>query len=981
MVRYQFILFLLIFSCFFSAPTHANAPEQKDYLYRFWSVEAGLPQISVTAIVQDELGFLWVGTQNGLARFDGVNFRVFNTANTAQLYSNFITALYIDRQQRLWIGTANGLVLYQNNSFTAVDNLRLNNGINSIAQREDGTVYIGAGALYRWHEEKKVLEPVLTYDGSVVSLHQQQDTLYIGGITGFGLLNQDSYQWHAAPEELGELQVLHIARQQEDLYLGTTKGLFRWDQGQWQLITLAGHPADKPLEMFYLDPQQHLWVASYNSLYRIYQGQVFSAENIQGQAEDFSWIEAMLQDKFGNIWLGSHAHGLKRLRLPKAQRYSTKQGITDPFVWSLQPWHQDLLVGTNDGLSLLKEGQFEHLKANSHIPNPLIYSMMLDSQQRLWVGTRGGLSRLDGTTLQWQQNYEAISHLLVSTFAEDNDVIWVGTNKGLYYLKNNKLEILAEPALLRDAQVRIIMRDSQQRLWVGTETGLYLRDENGLSKLENLPISNNFISAIKEFPDGNFLIGSLDYGFVFGKPGQWQWFNQSHGLPSSGVIHIEKVKDYLVISNLSGVYRLNYHELTQGNLEQVYVLLDDRKPEAATDSRRCCNGAGSSKGALHNGKLWYPTLDGVLSFPTEFVGQDGLIPQAVLESLTADNVQYFNTNVTLPAEQRDWHFRFTSPFFALASTIHFRYKLEGYDNNWVEAGGRREAFYTNLPPGNYQFSVQSRLASDYRWSDKVSINIRLKPFWHETYLARVVALLILLLLFWAVYRWRLKALARSKQHLEQLVKARTGELHQANEKLKLLSMQDALTGVSNRHYLNTNIQQIISRANRNKTPLIWLLLDLDYFKQVNDNYGHHAGDEVLVAVATILRKSSRNTDHLIRWGGEEFLLLLEQTEDPLLVLERIQSALAQYPWQDKTALQQPLTCSMGAVIQLTDCDWQQSLRLADQALYWIKEHGRNGYMLLEPSVIPCSELVDNININQLIAEGKLKAKSNKDLTI
>ncbi|MEH8021473.1 diguanylate cyclase domain-containing protein [Rheinheimera metallidurans] len=980
MRRYLYLVLVLLSSNSW-LNVSAMVLSQNDYLYRIWSVESGLPQISVTALAQDEQGFLWVGTQNGLARFDGLNFQVFNTANTADFSSNFITALHFDKQQRLWIGTVNGLMRFENKTFTRLDRQPLKGGVTSIAELADGRIFIGAAHLYQWQEQQQTLERVMAHHGPVFQLHQQQDALWLGGLNGYALLENDQYQWFGAPEQTAELQVTQIVKQGKDLYLGTNQGLFRYQYEQWQPLPLPGSVGNTRIELLYLDPQQRVWVASYDKLYQLKQGQLTVEDGVLGKPGEFSWVESMLQDKFGNLWLGSHSHGLKRLRRPPTQRFSKEQGINDPYVWAVQPWQHHILAGTNSGISLLQHGQFQPLSANQYLPNLFVYSMLIDGQQRLWVGTRAGLSRLDGKTLEWRRNYNEISHVLVTSITQENDRIWVGTNGGLFYVDNDELHQQQVPEVLRSAQIRIVMVDSQQRLWVGTENGLFLRDGDSFAKLEGMPLSDRFISAIKELADGNIFIGSFDQGFVLGKPKHWQWFTQQKGLPSSGVLHVEQIENQLLISSFQGFYRINYPELRQGRVEQVYMLVDDRRPEAASDSHRCCNGAGSSKGAVHQGRLWYPTLDGVLALPLQQLIQYGPIPQPVLDSLTVSGENYSASSVNLSPNKRDWHFRFTAPFFMHAASVLFRYKLEGYDISWVDAGRRREAFYTNLPPGQYRFIIQVRLASDYRWSEPIGMNVYLAPHWYETATARALALILLLLIFWAVYRWRLMALAKAKQQLEIIVTQRTAELYQVNKKLECMSMQDALTGLNNRHYLDTNIKQILSRSDRSNEPLVWALLDLDFFKRINDTFGHHTGDEILIIVAELLRQNSRDTDHLIRWGGEEFLLVLEHSQDALLVLQRIHQAVAQYPWQQDMGLKQSLTCSIGAVAQLSDWDWQHSLRLADHALYWVKQHGRNGYLLLDISSPAPAELLDeNVNITELLAQGKLQATSNKDIT-
>lgn len=969
-------IFRIVICCGIALDAQALVLTQDDYLYRVWSVDAGLPQISVTAIVQDNEGFLWLGTQNGLARFDGLQFEVFNTSNTAEMSSNLITALHFDVQGRLWIGSVNGLMRYQEGKFSRLDKDQpLQGAISGFAELSDGSLFIGGNRLYQWQDEQ--LQTITTHQGPVFQLYQHNDILYVGGQDGFAMLTQGQYQWQAAPPVLAALQVSEIAMQEGQLYLGTTLGLFSWQPGGWQTVTLPGQGENQRIDLLYLDPQQRLWVTNYSSTYVLKRGIVQRADYVKGKYQDFVWVESMLQDKHQNLWFGSRSHGLKRLRKPPTQRFSVAQGIPDPYVWAVAPWQQHLLVGTSAGLSLLQHGQFQPLMANQYLPNPFVYSLLLDDDQ-LWVGTRSGLSLLNADTLAWQRNFNQIAHLLVTTMAREGNRLWVGTNGGLYYLQHDELMQHDLPEALTDVKVRIVLPDRQNRLWIGTENGLYLRDDGGFHQVTGVPLTGSFISMIKQFDDGNLLIGSFDQGFMFGQPGKWHWFNQQSGLPGNGVMHVEKVDNQLIVSNFQGFYRLNYPALLQGQVENFYMLVDDRRPEAETDSHRCCNGAGSSKGAVHQGRLWFPTLDGVVSLPLQQLIQYGHVPEPVIKSVSAGNQQYRGAVVSLPPEQRDWQVSFTAPYYVQASSVQLRYQLQGYDDNWIEAGNRREAFYTNLPPGEYRFTLQVRVAGDHRWSEPVETAITLQPYWHETSLARTMLALLLALLLWGLYRWRLLTLARSRRHLALLVAERTRELHKANKKLQQMSMEDALTGLYNRHYLDTNIQAILSRAQRHATPLIWIMLDLDHFKQINDSLGHHVGDEVLKGLADILRQNSRGSDHLIRWGGEEFLLILEAAGDALLAITRIQNAIGHYPWCDKLGLANPLTCSIGAVAKPPAWDWQQSLKLADQALYWVKQHGRNGYMLLQPTAA-ISELsvVSDISMNELVEDGRLTAHSDK----
>jgi len=948
---------------------------QPDYLYRIWSVEAGLPQISVTAIVQDQQGFLWLGTQNGLARFDGVQFTVFNTANTAALSSNLISALHFDAQQRLWIGTANGLILHDDGQFNRLDLASpLQGAVSGFAERADGSMLVGADRLYQWQQQQ--LQPVAEHKGPVFQLYQQQDQVWIGGQHGFAVLSGESYQWMAAPKELPTLQMTEIARVGRTLYLGTNQGLYSWKNGVWQVLSLPGQPADSRIELLYQDPQQQLWVATYGKVYRLEHGQLLEADVIQA-ADDFVWIESMLQDQHQNLWLGSRTHGLKRLRKAVTQRFSTEAGLPDPYIWAVQPWRQHMLVGTSKGLALLQHGQYQVLQANQQLPDLFVYSMLPDSRQHLWVGTRAGLSRLDADSLAWQRNYDSISSLLVTTLAEEGERIWVGTNGGLYYIQQDgpqqsELQQQGLPQALLQARVRIVLPDSAGRLWVGTENGLYLRTEHGFNRLDNMPLSGSFISAVTEFADGNILVGSFDQGFVLGQPGNWRWFSQKNGLPGNGVMHAVKVEQHLLISNFQGFYRVDYAALARGKVDKLYMLVDDRRPEAASDSHRCCNGAGSNKGAVHQGRIWYPTLDGVVTLPLQQLLHHAPVPAAVVKNLTTQQQQYSGSDVVVAAAQRDWHFRFTAPYYVQSSSLQLRYQLQGYESDWVEGGNRREAFYTNLPPGKYQFRVQARQSADYRWSEAAVMSVRLPPHWYETWLAKALLAVLILLSLRALYRWRLSALAHAGHELELQVAQRTAELHLANEKLQQMSMQDALTGLYNRHYLDSNIEQILSRTARSGGLLTLALLDLDHFKSINDKLGHQAGDVILKQVAEIVRQSSRSADHLIRWGGEEFLLILEHSDDVPRALQRVLQAIKQYDWR-QLQLTQSLTCSVGAVSFSATANWQQQLQWADQALYWVKQHGRDGYLLL----LQGQTLPDNTGLAALLSDGSAQVHSDK----
>lgn len=941
----------------------------QDYLYRVWSVESGLPQISVQVMVQDADGFIWMGTQNGLARFDGAQFDVFNTANSPELPSNLVTALLIDDTQQLWIGTSSGLVKRVGQHFVPVTTGRVGR-INALAKSADGDIWVGADQLYRINAD--TLQVFSDHRGEVFSLLDSAQGLWVGANNGAGLISDNTYQWFSAPAAESSLQFYDLAFYHNQLWLGSQHGLYQFNGARWQQVQLPDLQGNR-IELIFADQQDGLWITTLDRLFRWHNGRL-QEQIAMPELDSFSWVESMLQDQHGNIWLGSRSHGVKRLRKAVTERYGREVGLSDAYTWAVQPWQHYMMVGSRKGIDFfdVETGRFEKKIADEQLPNSFVYSFYVDRLQRLWVGTRGGVAAFDHATLEPLFQVPEVAHLLITHFAEQGERLWLATNGGLFFIKNDVVTAFTHPKLPPDIRVRALYPDAQGQLWIGTEIGLFLLSaSDDITPVFDPVLQQSFITTVFALPDQRLFVGTFDRGFSIGNIDNWQQFNQQSGLPGNGVIYAHLHDDILLISNFEGIYRLNYAALQQGSIEQLYMLIDDRRPEAASDSHRCCNGAGASKGALHANRLWFPTLNGVVAVNLQQVHSTATLPQPVITGVTVEQQTYQQHTVVLNAGQRDWQFSFSAPYFVQAGSLQFRYQLRGYDDTWVYAGNRRDAFYTNLRPGHYQFNVQVKAAADYRWSEASYITVQLPPYWYETKWFIFLVLLIGLFLLWAFYLLRMSSLDKAQQRLQRLIAERTAALHQANLRLQQMSMEDALTGLHNRHYLGQHIEQILARARRAAHPLMWVLVDIDHFKQINDKLGHQVGDDVLKRVAQILRQSCRNSDHALRWGGEEFLLLLENCDDAPLYLRRLRHALAQEDWL-AFGLSQPLTCSIGAVPHDDQQSWSTCLQVADLALYQVKQQGRDNYVIVSMTAdFPAHFSQGTLSLAEMLAKGWL----------
>jgi diguanylate cyclase (GGDEF)-like protein len=321
--------------------------------------------------------------------------------------------------------------------------------------------------------------------------------------------------------------------------------------------------------------------------------------------------------------------------------------------------------------------------------------------------------------------------------------------------------------------------------------------------------------------------------------------------------------------------------------------------------------------------------------------------------------------IKLDKEARDLAFEFTSLSFQDPASIVLRYRLHGYDKDWRELppGAPRAVNYTNLPAGSYSFELKASNNADVWNAAPARLDFSIAPYFYETGWFAGLMVLGLGAAVYGGYRLQRRAHERQRAVLEQQVAERTAQLHVANLALELASQTDPLTGLHNRRYLSNQIPADLAfyerehrRNGADENTLLFALVDIDHFKRINDTYGHKAGDRVLQQVSEVLRRQVRTGDYLVRWGGEEFLLVCRpSTRQFVPVLgERIRRAIASHRFDLGDNVQVELTCSIGlseSGLYMNDkgaVGWEQLVELADAALYWVKENGRNGWSALRP---------------------------------
>ncbi|WP_293370872.1 ligand-binding sensor domain-containing diguanylate cyclase [Nevskia sp.] len=1011
--------FGLLILTLLAMPSTARALSAEKAFHNFirdsWSVEQGLPHIAALAVAQDAEGYIWVGTPNGLAQFDGVRFTTFTAATTPALPSDTIQALQMDRDGRLWIGTSKGLAWYRDGMFTAirtapgtpVDSASIQ---NLLAPRTGELLIATDGGL------SKVVDGVLMPDrrvsGPIHALIGVDDDRWLGSVGGvFRLRNAGEVRFEALPGLAATDTVQHLAASSGLLWAGTTSGLFVRGSDGWQRYSEQSTLARADIGVLHQDKDGNLWVGTQSGLTRLRDGVIVEQVDNDRMGTRWDYLTAF-EDRESNLWLGSRARGLTRLWSGLTTRYSVQEGLKAPQVWAIERDGGSsgrILVGTDDGLSELVDGRYNALLAGNLLPDPNVFSLLIEGDD-VWIGTLKGARLLRRGQLEPLPALNGLDGLRINGILRDRARrLWFATSNGLYRYTGGVLTRYGKAEGLSDTSVRVLYQTRDGRLLLGTQAGL---GEWATGKVTMLSDDSNGlprdidVTAIHELPDQRLVIGTATEELHIGEGKRWTAFGHGQGLPQNTPFSLfDDARGYLWVAGLRGLYRAPIDDFRRGPDGQpkparVEVYGNEFAVRSTGPRGECCNGVGNSKGFLERGSLWLPTRDGVLVVPTEALASNKVPPTVRIESVNADDtwmsVGRFLES-TLPARVRDLSFKFSALSFQDPYAVQLQYRLRGYDEGWrpVKDLQSRYADYTNLPPGDYVFEVRGANNAGV-WSETpASVRFAITPRLHETtWFYGAVGLLLLLIAF-AAHRWQLRALNNRRAVLENIVAQRTDALALANQQLEKASYTDPLTGLRNRRYLLNQLPQDLAFYRRKGAEsydpdhiLLFLLVDIDHFKRINDSHGHSGGDLVLQQFSNLLGELVRIGDYVTRWGGEEFLIVSRPLSraHAISYASRICTVVSAHPFDAGGTAPLQLSCSIGFSeypLHATPptLDWQDLVELADRALYHVKETGRDGWASFQfTSTTPFPALIQRFKRDRdgLLAEDALRLLTSRD---
>lgn len=764
------------------------------YSHDHWKDEAGLPQNTVFSLTQSRDGFLWVGTWEGLARFDGVHFTVFDRRNTPELRDEMVRALIEDAAGTLWVGTARGLLQYREGRF---HNLGPETGlaeaqVNALELSGDGALWVGTETgLYFLKDGRS-----RRYDFAQgppeadvrTLLVDHGGVLWVGTPRGLARLSGDKLV-PALTESVGTVPVRALLEGHgETLWVGTDAGLLRMQEGRLRVFTPRDGLPDFRVRVLEEDRHGNLWVGTENGRLARMTGETFAVlgvrEGLSGER-----IHSLLEDREGNLWVGPAMGGLHRLRDTPFATFGVPEGLAEDLATVvLEDQHGALwLGGSGGGLTRMKDGVLTRFGPEQGLTQDNIRALAEDRDGTLWVGTSGGAFHYDGKRFtRVGQEQGLASELLYAIFVDSRGDVWFGTSGGLTRMRGDSFTTFGPERGGPSEPVVSITEDTEGTLWFGSFGGLYRRMGGTFTRFTTADgLTGDRVLDVYADPRGSVWVGT-NAGLTLLRGGRFTRFTTAQGLYDDGVFRIlEDARGFLWTSCNKGVSRLSRRELeevAEGARTTVRPLFFDRRDGMRSAE---CNGAAQPAGwRSREGRLWFPTLAGWVSVDPEKVVEQRSPAEPRLDEVRVQGKPLPSSGSrVLEPGQRDVEFRFTA--LSLGDSTHppMRYRLEGHDADWVLAEDRRVVSYTNLPPGEYTFHVTAA-NRDGVWTEPgASASLTLTPRLYEKVWFIALCVLGTVALGVGVYALRVGRLKRRERQLEARVDERTRELAAANRDL------------------------------------------------------------------------------------------------------------------------------------------------------------------------------------------------------
>lgn len=931
--------------------------------FRRVAIPDGVAAEMCTALAQDRQGFLWIGTQSGLVRFDGQHFR----AHPPLPGASYVRTLLAARDGRVWAGTfAGGVIEYDpaTERFTQHRDGLSHARVEGLAEDRAGNVWIATQeGLDRLDPRTKRIthfrhdprDPHTLADDRVRGLLvDARGRLWVGTRAGLQLFRDGRFD-RVIPALAGELVSKVFEDDRGRLWIGTT------ESGAWVLDPRTGSARRiEGLSHYWIygiaqaGPRE-IWLATFGGGIDVIDAESLAVtgrlthdaalpDSIPGDR-----IGALLRDASGVMWVGTWGQGIARhdpsTRAFRSIRHSPTKpdGLSHPaVVRAMQMSDGSVWAGTNgNGVDVL-DAEFRRVR--TLLPGTEVTCLAEGGGAR-WVALLSGeLHRFDGKgTSRVYTKADGLpgGAIRAIAFGPEGEA-WIGSAQGMARIDASGVtayrHVRDDASTLSGHAVESIAFDRAGGMWVGTDAGLNRFDpRRGTATriVDGLP--NNWVPDLLVDARGNL------------------WIGTNGGACRLDGVDGNRVRCTRVVERIGGT-AAPAESLIEDDEGQIWIGPRLRIDPRTWTARRFGIADGcelrtffiASRAKMRDGTLLFGSPEGLLAVQPRALRAWTYAPPVAATSFHVDGEERpLPHALEMRPGERAFRLDFAALDFTSPERNAYRYRLEGYDGDWIAAdAARRSVTYANLRPGSYTLRVQGTNRAGVWSARELRLPVRVLPAFWQTAWFRLLAAAALLALAYGVYRLRVRQLEARGRELERMVGERTAELRVAYRKIEEASLTDPLTGLRNRRYLEQTIGADVELAERRGEDLLFLLVDLDHFKSVNDTYGHAAGDAVLVQTAQVMRSVFRASDAIVRWGGEEFLAVarfVDRREGPAIA-EKLRAAIEAHAFVLSGDVVIRRTCSIGVAAFPSGRSWEQTVAAADEALYAAKRGGRNRYV-------------------------------------
>ena len=763
------------------------------YHHDIWDQRSGLMGTSIDALAQSQDGYLWCGTRSGLFRFDGVKFTRFSNRNTPAFVENEVSSLLADDEGGLWIGTGVGGLLYYRGGafrrFSTHDGLP-DDHILSLARARDGTLWVGTGngvATYDGHRFTRVLASAV--QGRVASLAEDRDGNMWMNVMG-QIVQTPPGGTAAWRSKAADGDAVIYADKEGDIWFEGESAIFRIEDNKPRRVNLSAADSGTLTNMLE-DSDHQFWMAgdslhvlTLDTLPRV---RPTAIRQSPAASVPVGEVTSLFEDREGSIWVGTRSGELHRFRNNVFTTFTRRDGLSSDYIYSVYEDDDGILwVGTPEGLNRICDGEVKVLTTKDGLPHDHVNAIWGGADRTLWLGTSGGVSAFQNGHFKNYTTRDGLSSDAINVIFEDKQGnLWVGTRfNGLDVLSKGRWHHYGIGKGLAANTVREIHQDAKGAVWVGTGGGLTRFDEQGLQTYTvTAGLPHNSTTVVVEDHDGTLWVGT-SAGLAHYLNGVFTAFGSSAGITDPVEQILIDGQGSIWLASGEGISRLRQSDLgafAAGRIGKLPLVNYGMEDGLATPDCSVSTHPLAWRG--RDGRLWFATTKGLAMVDPARRPMNPLPPPVHVESLSVDNQEVnLRREIRLPAGSRKLEIHYTALSLRQPTRVRFRYKLEGVDKEWVEAGGQRAALYDNIGPGRFRFRLMAS-NDDGLWNESGdTLAFSLAPYVYQTWWFYCLCLLLAYLMAVGAHRLRVRQMRAREAELVSTVEQRTAELQEDIQK-------------------------------------------------------------------------------------------------------------------------------------------------------------------------------------------------------